>query len=55
MRLFHMSKKYWVWKKLGTVVLFYPGTTGLLPIGLEEGTKIVPVLLLGPKEYIVFS
>ena len=29
-----------------------PGTTGLLPIGLEEGTKIVPVLLLGPKEYI---
>src|SRR6476620_2089720 len=32
-----------------------PGTTGLLPIGLEEGTKIVPVLLLGPKEYIALA
>jgi H/ACA ribonucleoprotein complex subunit 4 len=32
-----------------------PSTTGLLPIGLEEGTKIVPVLLLGPKEYIALA
>ena len=32
-----------------------PGTTGLLPIGLGGGTKIVPVLLLGPKEYICIS
>ena len=32
-----------------------PGTTGLLPIGLEEGTKIVPVLLLGPKEYVTLA
>ena len=32
-----------------------PGTTGLLPIGLEEGTKIVPVLLLGPKEYVALA
>ena len=32
-----------------------PGTTGLLPIGLEEGTKIIPVLLLGPKEYIALG
>ncbi|MDQ6722889.1 MAG: RNA-guided pseudouridylation complex pseudouridine synthase subunit Cbf5, partial [Thermoproteota archaeon] len=31
------------------------GTTGLLPIGLEEGTKIVPVLLLGPKEYVALA
>src|ERR671931_335245 len=28
-----------------------PGATGLLPIGLGEGTKALPVLLLGPKEY----
>ncbi|MBA3976625.1 MAG: RNA-guided pseudouridylation complex pseudouridine synthase subunit Cbf5 [Nitrosopumilus sp.] len=32
-----------------------PGTTGLLPIGLEEGTKIVPILLLGPKEYVALA
>ncbi len=32
-----------------------PGTTGLLPIGLDEGTKIVPVLLLGPKEYVALA
>ncbi|MGN6348855.1 MAG: RNA-guided pseudouridylation complex pseudouridine synthase subunit Cbf5 [Candidatus Nitrosocosmicus sp.] len=32
-----------------------PGTTGLLPIGLGEGTKIVPFLLLGPKEYIALA
>jgi H/ACA ribonucleoprotein complex subunit 4 len=28
-----------------------PGATGLLPIGLGEGTKALSVLLLGPKEY----
>jgi H/ACA ribonucleoprotein complex subunit 4 len=28
-----------------------PGATGLLPIGLGEGTKALAVLLLGPKEY----
>lgn len=32
-----------------------PGTTGLLPIGLDEATKIVPVLLLGPKEYVALA
>ncbi len=32
-----------------------PGTTGLLPIGLGEGTKIVPVLLLGSKEYVALA
>ena len=29
-----------------------PPATGLLPIGLGEGTKALTVLLLGPKEYI---
>src|ERR687887_2861484 len=28
-----------------------PGATGLLPLGLGEGTKALSVLLLGPKEY----
>ena len=28
-----------------------PGATGLLPVGLGEGTKALSVLLLGPKEY----
>ncbi|HET7344537.1 MAG TPA: RNA-guided pseudouridylation complex pseudouridine synthase subunit Cbf5 [Nitrososphaeraceae archaeon] len=28
-----------------------PGATGLLPVGLGEGTKALAVLLLGPKEY----
>lgn len=32
-----------------------PGTTGLLPIGLGEGTKIVPFLLIGPKEYVALA
>src|SRR3712207_6843053 len=32
-----------------------PGATGLLPIGLGEGTKIVPILLLGPKEYVALA
>ena len=39
-------------EKAGHIGTLDPVTTGLLPIGLEEGTKIVPVLLLGPKEYI---
>ncbi len=28
-----------------------PGATGILPLGLGEGTKALSVLLLGPKEY----
>jgi H/ACA ribonucleoprotein complex subunit 4 len=28
-----------------------PGATGLLPIGLGEGTKALSILLFGPKEY----
>ena len=32
-----------------------PGATGLLPIGLGEGTKAISVLLLGPKEYYALA
>lgn len=32
-----------------------PGATGLLPIGLGEGTKVLPVLLFGPKEYYALA
>jgi H/ACA ribonucleoprotein complex subunit 4 len=32
-----------------------PGATGLLPIGLGEGTKALSVLLLGPKEYYALA
>jgi H/ACA ribonucleoprotein complex subunit 4 len=32
-----------------------PGATGLLPLGLGEGTKALSVLLLGPKEYIALA
>lgn len=32
-----------------------PGATGLLPIGLGEGTKALSVLLLGPKEYYTLA
>ena len=32
-----------------------PGTTGLLPVGLGEGTKALSVLLLGPKEYYALA
>lgn len=32
-----------------------PGATGLLPIGLGEGTKALGVLLLGPKEYYALA
>jgi H/ACA ribonucleoprotein complex subunit 4 len=32
-----------------------PGATGLLPIGLGEGTKALSVLLLGPKEYYAIA
>src|SRR6187200_3241618 len=28
-----------------------PGATGILPMGLGEGTKALSILLLGPKEY----
>jgi H/ACA ribonucleoprotein complex subunit 4 len=32
-----------------------PGATGLLPMGLGEGTKALSVLLLGPKEYFALA
>src|SRR5207253_10526574 len=32
-----------------------PGTTGLLPLGLGEGTKALSVLLLGSKEYYALA
>jgi H/ACA ribonucleoprotein complex subunit 4 len=32
-----------------------PGATGLLPIGLGEGTKALPILLFGPKEYYALA
>ena len=32
-----------------------PGATGMLPIGLGEGTKALGVLLLGPKEYYALA
>lgn len=32
-----------------------PGATGLLPLGLGEGTKALSVLLLGPKEYYALA
>src|SRR6476620_10093501 len=32
-----------------------PGATGLLPVGLGEGTKALSVLLLGPKEYYTLA
>jgi H/ACA ribonucleoprotein complex subunit 4 len=32
-----------------------PGATGLLPLGLGEGTKGLSVLLLGPKEYYALT
>lgn len=32
-----------------------PGATGLLPIGLGEGTKVLPILLFGPKEYYALA
>jgi H/ACA ribonucleoprotein complex subunit 4 len=32
-----------------------PGATGLLPLGLGEGTKALSVLLLGPKEYYALT
>ena len=48
-------KKILQLEKAGHSGTLDPGTTGLLPIGLEEGTKIIPVLLLGPKEYIALG
>ena len=32
-----------------------PGATGLLPIGLGEGTKALSILLFGPKEYYALA
>ena len=46
----------WVRKMLGVKKAGHSGTldplvTGMLPIGLGEGTKALSLLLLGPKEY----
>ena len=38
-------------KKAGHSGTLDPGVTGLLPLGLGEGTKVLSTLLLGPKEY----
>jgi H/ACA ribonucleoprotein complex subunit 4 len=32
-----------------------PPVTGLLPVGLGEGTKVLSILLLGPKEYVAVA
>lgn len=32
-----------------------PGVTGLLPIGLGQATKALPIFLFGPKEYVVVA
>ena len=42
-------------RKAGHSGTLDPGATGLLPIGLGEGTKALPVLLLGPKEYYALA
>jgi H/ACA ribonucleoprotein complex subunit 4 len=38
-------------KKAGHSGTLDPQVTGLLPLGLGEGTKVLSTLLLGPKEY----
>ncbi|NWG09183.1 MAG: RNA-guided pseudouridylation complex pseudouridine synthase subunit Cbf5 [Nitrososphaerales archaeon] len=38
-------------KKAGHSGTLDPSVTGLLPVGLGEGTKALSLLLLGPKEY----
>lgn len=50
----------WVRRVLGVTKAGHSGTldppaTGLLPIGLGEGTKALGVLLLGPKEYYALA
>lgn len=50
----------WVRKILGVRIAGHSGTldpraTGLLPVGLGEGTKALSVLLLGPKEYYALA
>lgn len=42
-------------EKTGHSGTLNPGATGLLPIGLGEGTKALSVLLLGPKEYYALA
>ena len=32
-----------------------PPVTGLLPVGLGEGTKVLSTLLVGPKEYVAVA
>ncbi|MCP8310239.1 MAG: RNA-guided pseudouridylation complex pseudouridine synthase subunit Cbf5 [Candidatus Methylarchaceae archaeon HK02M1] len=50
----------WVRRMLGVKKAGHSGTldplvTGLLPIGLGEGTKALSLLLLGPKEYYTIA
>jgi H/ACA ribonucleoprotein complex subunit 4 len=50
----------WVKKILGLSKIGHsgtldPGTTGLLPLGLGEGTKALQILTLGPKEYYALA
>lgn len=48
-------KKLLAIEKAGHSGTLDPGATGLLPIGLGEGTKALSVLLLGPKEYYALA
>jgi H/ACA ribonucleoprotein complex subunit 4 len=50
----------WVKKTLGLSKIGHsgtldPGATGLLPLGLGEGTKALQVLTFGPKEYYALA
>ena len=49
------TKKVLEIEKAGHSGTLDPGATGLLPIGLGEGTKALSVLLLGPKEYYALA
>jgi H/ACA ribonucleoprotein complex subunit 4 len=44
-------KRILIISKTGHSGTLDPGATGLLPMGLGEGTKALSVLLIGPKEY----
>jgi len=45
-------RKMFVQERAGHSGTLDPMVSGLLPIGLEEATKALSVLLLGPKEYV---
>src|SRR5215510_7287946 len=49
------AKKILEIEKAGHSGTLDPGATGLLPLGLGEGTKALSVLLLGPKEYYALA